>query len=248
VRPLYHSFAWAYDLLVRPSGPAPEATARLFAERGLRPGAAVVDAGCGTGDHAIELDRAGFAATGIDTSPELIEQARTKARRARSGAAFHAGDLRTWEPPTPCAGVLCRGVLNDLLADEDRQAALAGLARMLEPGGLLVLDVRDWDASAARYESAPVVERSAEVPDGTLTFRSETTLRPADRALLVHERLALGARVEEFDFAMRCWTPEEVRQRARAAGFVGVELLDDRGGARADRIVALATRRKGRAA
>jgi hypothetical protein len=85
---------------------------------------------------------------------------------------------------------------------------------MLEPGGLLVLDVRDWDASAARYEADPIVERGAVVPGGTLTFRSETRLRPADRTLLIHERVALDARAEEFEFAMRCWTPAELRQRA----------------------------------
>ena len=132
-------------------------------------------------------------------------------------------------------------MLNDLLADDDRQAALAGLRRMLEPGGVLVLDVRDWDASAARYEEAPVVERSVETADGTLGFRAETTLRRDDRTLLVHERLTLDDRTaEELDFAMRCWTPEELREMARAAGFGGIELLHDRAGAREDRIVALA--------
>jgi trans-aconitate methyltransferase len=201
------------------------------------PGGPIVDAGCGTGSYTIELDRAGFRATGIDASPELIEQAKRKAREAGSDATFQVGDLRTWRPDAPSDGVLCRGVLNDFLEDDDRRAALDSLSRMLRAGGRLVLDVRDWEASAARYAVQPVVERSS----SGLTFRSETTLRPADHVLLVRERIEFRDEVEEFDFAMRCWTPDELSDRLTRAGFGEVELLGEPS-ARADRIVAVATR------
>src|SRR5436190_6368900 len=47
-RPLYNSFAWAYDLVVpSPAAPQPDEAARLLAGRRT-----VVDVGCGTGRHS----------------------------------------------------------------------------------------------------------------------------------------------------------------------------------------------------
>src|SRR3712207_7229747 len=47
--------------------------------------------------------------------------------------------------------VACRGVLNDVVDDEHRDAVLAAFARALRPGGAVVLDVRDRDGTARRY-------------------------------------------------------------------------------------------------
>ena len=56
-RPLYTSFAWAYDLVVASSAaPQPDELARLLAGRKT-----IVDVGCGTGRHAGYLAGAGFA-------------------------------------------------------------------------------------------------------------------------------------------------------------------------------------------
>jgi protein-L-isoaspartate O-methyltransferase len=76
VRPLYGDLAWAYDGVVpSPAGPPPERIAALLAEHGVTPGAAVVDAGCGTGRHVAALSRLGFAVTGVDRRATLLAQA-----------------------------------------------------------------------------------------------------------------------------------------------------------------------------
>src|SRR4051812_23733581 len=148
-RPLYTSFAWAYDAVV-PSAAAlqPEEAARLLAGRRT-----IVDAGCGTGRHAALLAERRFDVTGIDASAEMIEVA-----RARSEVAtFEVGDLFVWRPPSPVDGVLCRGVLNDMTEDENRQRGLDSLFEMLRPGGLLVLSVREIEKMRVRYAREPVV-------------------------------------------------------------------------------------------
>ena len=243
-RPIYHSFAWAYDLIVpRPAGPPPEAVARLFEERGLSAGDSVVDAGCGTGAYSVPLAEAGFDVTGIDRSHDLIEEARAKG----SEAAFVVGDLRDWAPPEPVRGVLCRGVLNDLLDDDDRDAAFANFARMLEAGGVLLLDVRDWDATVEHYTERPVFERTVETPDGRLAFRTVTSLDPERRGFSVHERFTLdrdgGPLVEDYILEQRCWTRAEIEERADRAGFAAVQVSGDEAlGAREDRLVGIAIR------
>ena len=49
-RPFYGEYAWAFDLLIdRPVGQECAAITAWFSERGVLPGATLLDAGCGTG-------------------------------------------------------------------------------------------------------------------------------------------------------------------------------------------------------
>jgi len=247
-RPFYHRFAWAYDLLVADAvGPHVDFIQETLGRRAVAPGSAILDAGCGTGRYARELARRGFQVLGVDRSPELIAQARAGGGEPR-GLRFAVADLATWSPPRLFDGILCRGVLNDVLDDAARDAILGGFARALCPGGVLVLDARDWEPSAARYAVSPVSERSLPLPDGTLHFRSEIALDRAGQRLLAHEcfTVARGG-VEQrhlFDFVMRCWTWDELHARLTAAGFHHLERRLTYGPAGrpfTDRLIAIAT-------
>lgn len=237
-RPLYDEYAWAYDAIVAsPAGPAAAAVADALAGRGVAAGSSLVDAGCGTGRYAAELARLGYRVTGVDLSPELI----AIAARATPGCRFEVADLRKWAPARPFDAALCRGVLNDLIEDSDRRAAVAGLRRALRDGGVLVADVRDWEATARRYEADPAIERAADTPRGPVTFTSHTTLEPENHTMLIRERISVGDDPPaEFDFAMRCWTRDELRSTLRGAGFAEI-VLDELEASRADRITAIAT-------
>ena len=205
--------------------------------RGLGPGDSVLDAGCGTGRYAAALAATGFRVTGVDLSPELTAVAEARG----SGARFEVGDLREWRPTEPFDAAVCRGVLNDLIADEDRAAVLVGLRRALRRRGVFVTDVRDWDASIVHYRDQPVFERAVDTPRGRLEFRSETALERAAHTLRIHERIRVGTKEESFDFAMRCWTAAELEAALRAAGFDAIEIpASDIQPARADRSVAVA--------
>jgi SAM-dependent methyltransferase len=208
-RPLYTSFAWAYDLVIAvPGGPPPAEVARLLAGRRR-----VVDVGCGTGRHSAALAKAGFHVTGIDASPAMLEVARSRA----PDVDFELADLRTWQPEEPFDGALCRGVLNDLVDDGDRQAGLDSLAGMLRPGGLLVLDVWERERVHRRFKHEPIVTRSAE----GVFFRSET--RFVGDVMVVDETISSENDHELFEFRMRAWTLSELDERLAAAGFGKVE-------------------------
>jgi SAM-dependent methyltransferase len=109
-------------------------TLELLRRRGVRPPARVLDAGCGWGVTLDALERAGYDAVGLDVSRRTLE------RIDRDGRALIVADLA--RPLPPDAGrfgaVLALDVIEHL--DDDR-AALARLARLAEPGGLVVVSV-----------------------------------------------------------------------------------------------------------
>ena len=247
-RPFYESFAWAYDLLAdRPVEEECACIAGVLGGLGLPAGARILDAGCATGRYALALEAHGYRATGVDRSPDLLAVAR------RRGARVVAGDLVALPVRGVYGAVLCRGVLNDVLEDDDRRAVFRAFAGALADGGALVLDVRDWEQTLRRKTADPVHLRTIETAQGRLTFRSETRLDPPSRRMLIAERHTLergcDVRSGSYDFVMRCWTRAELAERLAEAGFAGAEY---RGGYGAnvplgatDRIVAVALRRPG---
>jgi len=255
-RPFYHDFAWAYDdLIERPVAAESAGVARMLARRGIEPGAALLDAGCGTGRYALELARLGFDVTGLDRSGPLLAQAETRARGAETSGKLRVerGDILELPADHRFDAIVCRGVLNDLVDDEDRARAFGAFAGALRAGGALLLDVRDWDATVAGKTERPVSERRVSTPRGLLVFRAVTRLEPATRRLLVSERHTLttggGETVADHEFVMRCWSREELEDHLRSAGFGAIECVgsyhDGAPLGAGDRIVAAASLARG---
>ncbi|MEV7423639.1 MULTISPECIES: class I SAM-dependent methyltransferase [unclassified Streptomyces] len=125
-------------------------TARFPLGKRLR----VLDVGMGQGTQALRLARAGHTVTGLESDPGMLATARETFAQEPAGIRERVrlieGDgLETGVHFLPGSFdvVLCHGVLM-YVAEPD--AMLAGLARMLAPGGLLSLLVRNGDALALR--------------------------------------------------------------------------------------------------
>ncbi len=222
-RPFYAEYAWAYDLLSdRPVRRECAAIATWLIERGVRPGAAVLDAGCGTGRYSAELARRGYLVHGIDLSAELIAEARRSSSTPPGMVSFAVGNISTL-PVSLYNAILCRGVLNDVVDEQDRRAVFAAFGRALRPEGVLVLDVREWEATAVRKAREPLYRKSVATSRGMLTFTSVTEVDSTDRRLILAERHTLHdegcERSSDYQFVMRCWTRDELHSGLRAAGF-----------------------------
>jgi SAM-dependent methyltransferase len=101
---------------------------------------AVLDAGCGTGTHAVLLARAGHRVAGVDLAPAAVGRARTRAAEAAvTSATFAVGDAMDLARLAAAIGapfdtVLDVGLLH-VLQPAERRAYARALAAVTRPGG-----------------------------------------------------------------------------------------------------------------
>lgn len=153
----------------------------------------VLDAACGTGMHAIALAQRGFEAVGTDLSVPMIERARENATGAGVQANFVVAGFG--ELAARVGGgfdaLLCLGnSLPHVLTPDELAATLADFAACLRPGGLLLVQNRNFDAvlTARQRWMEPQAQHEDETEwlflrfydfeaDGTLAFHMWTLKR-----------------------------------------------------------------------
>ena len=104
---------------------------------GLADGNPVVDVGTGPGHVAAYLAAAGADASGVDLSPGMVEEARTRF----PGLTFSVGNLTSLLRPPAASGwgAITAWYALVHLAGSELSPAVASLARVLVPGGWLAL-------------------------------------------------------------------------------------------------------------
>ena len=239
-RPFYSRYADAYDLLITdPVEPWVDAVHDRLVQV-HESGARLLDAGCGTGRHAAALIAKGHRVDIADGSRELLARA---AQRCPTAATFLV-DLCAMGLPPVYDAVTCRGVLNDMTTDEERDRAVASLTTCLRPGGLLFLDVREQQASRARADG---VSRHVTVDlDGRtrLRFSARTTWHAGLLHVAERYELLVDGRVRQdstYDFTMRPWSPDELTSTLRRNGMRDIDIRSGVGRRTPDRLFVIAS-------
>ena len=153
------------------------AAARLV---GCKPGARILDAGCGTGRHALPLARVGYRVVAFDRSALLL----AAGRRAAGGARWPRF-VRGCYTSLPFGtgrfdAILSLGTALGYLGDHGDQRALCEFRRVLMPGGRLVIETLHREALEGRL----VAHEERALPGGA-TLRLERRFDP--RRGILHE-------------------------------------------------------------
>ncbi|MCL2738314.1 MAG: class I SAM-dependent methyltransferase [Bacteroidales bacterium] len=95
----------------------------------------ILDVGCGTGRHAIELTKRGYHVTGIDLSEAQLKRAREKARADNLDIDFQCQDARNlpFDSEFAVAIMICEGGFSLMETDEMNVEILQNVTKALKP-------------------------------------------------------------------------------------------------------------------
>lgn len=190
----------------------------LGADRGKR----ILDIGCGTGRHAIELAKRGYQVLGFDLSEGQLRRARENAAAAGVAVDFQRRDATRahFSREFDLAVMFCEGAFPLMETDEENHAILRHAAAALRPGGKLLMttlnalfplfhsvkDFLDAGASGATGDAMTF---------DLMTFREHAQLTFTDDAGQSHT----------VSTNERYYTPAEMHWLLQTAGFAQVDIF-----------------------
>jgi ubiquinone/menaquinone biosynthesis C-methylase UbiE len=157
---------WRYDMMLA----VMDATLFRGGLRGMRratiaradiqPGERVLDVGCGTGTLALMAQRrvgTSGGVVGVDPSPVQIARARAQAARRHLPTVFQSGVIELLDFPDASFDVVLSSLMMHHLPTSLKRQGLAEIARVLKPGGRLVIAdfkrKQDRQGRAARFHA-----------------------------------------------------------------------------------------------
>lgn len=208
----------------------------------LKPGARILDVGCGRGRHLWPLAELGYRVAGIDLAAHRVAEARAGSAQKGVGAELFVGSMLDPLPQPPYDAVVnwftSFGFFDDLAT---HQLAIAHMAQALTPGGVLVMDfmnavevranlvpedhvrVDHVEFHVRRWIDEPFVHKSISIRDGAATTEFSERVMLLDRSDFEALFAAAGLQSVEFlgDYDGSPWTPERPRCIAIGRTFAG---------------------------
>jgi 2-polyprenyl-3-methyl-5-hydroxy-6-metoxy-1,4-benzoquinol methylase len=194
----------------------------IEAETGGDRSRTILDVGCGTGRHAIELARRGYRVTGIDLSADQLKRAKEKAKECGVAVEFLQRDARAFDlrRKFDLVIMLCEGAFSLMETDEMNYAILQNIVKSLNPGGKLIFttlsalfplyhSVRDFINQEA---SKTTIQQNT---FDLMTFRDHSTITSADDDGLLKELVCNE----------RYYTPSEITWLLKSLQFKTIDIF-----------------------
>lgn len=224
-------YADFYDLLYadKDYGAESDYLERLFAKFSRRRVGDVLDLGCGTGGHALELARRAYEVTGVDRSARMLASFRSKLVRGGLAGTVYRRDLRSLDlGRTFDAVVAMFAVLGYQTTNRDLDRALAVVARHLSPGGVFLADV--WFGPAVLADPPADRVKIVQSRDVTVERHTSCQLSLMEQTVEVKFRTVVTRSAgvdEQFEEShrMRYFFPLEIDGALSHAGLELVALL-----------------------
>jgi SAM-dependent methyltransferase len=183
----------------------------------------IIDIGCGTGRHSIELAKRGYNLTGIDLSESLLERAKEKAKEENLQIDFRKQDARNlqFRDEFGLAIMLCEGAFPLMETDEMNYEILKNAANSLRNDGKLIFttlnglfplfhSVKDFLASSTKEGNATYGNNTFDL----MTFREHNITTVEDD---------LGNK-KELMCNERYYVPSEITWLLKSLGFDKIDI------------------------
>lgn len=190
----------------------------------------IIDIGCGTGRHAIELTKRGYTVTGVDLSESQLQRAREKAAEQHLSIDFQHHDARylPFENDFDVALMLCEGGFPLMETDEMNFEILKSATRALRSPGTFIFTT--LNGLFPLYHSVEAFCAS-ETKEGNATYRSNTfdlmTFRDYNITEIVDD---LGNK-KELQCNERYYVPCEITWLLKTLGYRNIDIFGAKLGA-----------------
>lgn len=203
----------------------PIAAEAAYIERqlGCRPGAAILDIPCGSGQYAIELARKGHRVTGYDLSRDSIHHAKELARADRLDIDFRLADMRAVAGRFD--GAFCWGNSFGYMPDDGNRQFLRAVRNVLQPGSRFVLQT-----GICAEALLPVLKTEAAYELDGVRFVIRNAYDPRHSVLQTHYEFSRDGKTETRRGWQCVYTCGELCRMFEHAGFDVIDLHQNTAG------------------
>jgi 2-polyprenyl-3-methyl-5-hydroxy-6-metoxy-1,4-benzoquinol methylase len=190
----------------------------------------ILDVGCGTGRHTIELSRRGYNVTGIDLSESQLARAKEKAENHNLNIDFQKQDARnlTFIKEYDVAIMLCEGGFPLMETDEMNFEILKSVTKSLKEHGRFIFttlnglfplyhSVEEFCASTTENGNAVYQSNTFDL----MTFRDHNTTEFEDD---------FGNK-KTLECNERYYVPSEIAWLLKSLGYIKIDIYGSRLGA-----------------
>lgn len=184
----------------------------------------ILDVGCGTGRHTIELTKRGYAVTGIDFSESQLTRANEKARSHNLRIDFQQQDARnlTFNNEFDVAIMLCEGGFPLMETDEMNYEILKSVTRSLKREGQLIFTT--LNGLFPLYHSVEEFFSSSS-EEGNATYRSNTFDLMTFRDHNITEIEDDLGNIKILECNERYYVPSEITWLLKTLGYNKIEIF-----------------------
>ncbi len=174
----------------------------------------LLDLGCGTGLHAIELTQRGYHVVGFDLSLAMLARAADEAYDREARLNFVQGDMRDMTFDEQFDGVYCWGTSFGYFDEEKNAQVISRVHKALRPGGVFLLDVVNRDYIMKQSPSLAWFEGEGCICMDEMQIDWITSRMKVKRTMMMDD-----GRTKEIEYSIRVYALHELGRVLHEQGF-----------------------------